>query len=466
MALPDLPVQGQNPWYEDRSNWDAAIEDLLPSTGVRAVGKGELILSVKDAPFGAIGTGAGGTDDSPAIQAAIDAAYAMTGIDLGSGQGAIRGATVFVPPGAYRCITKLKMRPYVSLVGSGTQTSRLFNDTGDLFGWDDTNGTVLEAHVSNIWLSTGTTGGHVFSLSGLATGGYARSNFNNVKMTTSNPTSSIWKQRDRSQLITMTWEGMIYDTVGRTVPAWDISVGGNDANSLAWTDSWCHSHGATGAPFFRVESTGAYNYSLTFKNLTGEQNGGGFIHLYAADGWIVENCPDWDMVAAYADDVFKFAPVSTRPCKNGRIIASYRIANPGGLAATKMDINSASALNQNIKIIGCTPPGLALAASLNGEVSVEGRAQGFKVVTGTYSLLATDPEDIVCNSASPFNITLPTGLNSIYGRTFRIKNIGAGTVTVVGTVDGAVNPTLAQWAKTAVRTDGQTALFGRIWFTV
>lgn len=428
------------------------------------VNAGELVFNVKD--YGATGGGSFGTDDTVAVQAALDAAYAMTGIDLGSGRGPIRGARVFVPPGAFRTTAPLKLRPYVSIVGAGTQTSRLFNDTTDLFSLTDADLLAYEAHMSDLWLSTGVTGGHVFNFSGLSTGGIARTNFTRVKMTTSNPVSSIWKQRDRSQLITVKWAECVFDTVSRTVPAFDISVGGNDANSLSWTDSWCHSHGATGAPFFRVESTGAWNYSLTFKNLTGEQNGGGFIHLYAVDGAVIENCPDWDLTAAYADDVFKIASVSGRQSKNVRVENSYRIANPGGLSAGKYDINAASATQQNVRVVGCTPPGLALAAAFNGDVSVDGRTIGFKTVTGTYSLIATDPDEIVCNSASPFNLTLPTGLNSLYGRQFRIKNIGAGVVTLVGTVDGAVNPTIAQWGKMDVRTDGQAALFGRIWWTV
>lgn len=64
----------------------ANIAAVAPNGGVRAVGKGELLTNVKD--YGA--TGNGTTDDSAAIQLAINAAAANT-------------RTVWFPPGTYLC---------------------------------------------------------------------------------------------------------------------------------------------------------------------------------------------------------------------------------------------------------------------------------------------------------------------------------------------------------------------------
>lgn len=75
MALPNLPVQGQNPWYDQRSTWDAEVGSRLPAGDLRAVGQGELVLNVRD--FGAEGNGV--TNDTAAIQAAVDKAFSQGG---------------------------------------------------------------------------------------------------------------------------------------------------------------------------------------------------------------------------------------------------------------------------------------------------------------------------------------------------------------------------------------------------
>ena len=67
------------------------------------------------------------------------------------------------------------------------------------------------------------------------------------------------------------------------------------------------------------------------------------------------------------------------------------------------------------------------------------------VVDATYQILSTD-DSVICNKASAFTVTLPV---AVVGTRFRIKNIGAGTVTVEGnskdTIDGQLNQSLSQW---------------------
>lgn len=85
MALPTLPTQGQNPWFTPRNDWDLAVAARLPGNDLQAVGRGELVLNVRD--FGAKGDGT--TDDTAAIQTTVNRAF-----DVG-------GAVVLVPPGVY-----------------------------------------------------------------------------------------------------------------------------------------------------------------------------------------------------------------------------------------------------------------------------------------------------------------------------------------------------------------------------
>lgn len=73
-----------------------------------------------------------------------------------------------------------------------------------------------------------------------------------------------------------------------------------------------------------------------------------------------------------------------------------------------------------------------------------------QVVTAATTLTAASPYKTIVNSASALTITLPTGPTS--GTTFMIKNIGAGSVTVSGSVniDGSATLVLAQWEATII----------------
>jgi hypothetical protein len=106
-----LPTIGQDPWGADLN---AALASLQAQIGD--------IVSVTDAAYGALGDNT--TDDTTAIQAALDAAYTDSAT-------APQGKTVFLPPGSYRTSAPLVIPPYVTLQGSyamrGTniQTSRI-----------------------------------------------------------------------------------------------------------------------------------------------------------------------------------------------------------------------------------------------------------------------------------------------------------------------------------------------------
>jgi hypothetical protein len=84
----------------------------------------QALFNVKD--FGAVGDGT--TDDTAAIQAAIDAAFAITTASPNDMIEA-RGATVFIPEGFYLTDT-LTLPSGVSILGAGTRATKLFNDFG------------------------------------------------------------------------------------------------------------------------------------------------------------------------------------------------------------------------------------------------------------------------------------------------------------------------------------------------
>lgn len=76
MALPNLPVRGQNPWYVERTNWDNAVEaeleGRLSSSGVTSAITNNAGVSVYD--YGVILNGS--TPTGASLQAAMNAAVA------------------------------------------------------------------------------------------------------------------------------------------------------------------------------------------------------------------------------------------------------------------------------------------------------------------------------------------------------------------------------------------------------
>lgn len=90
---------------------------------------------------------------------------------------------------------------------------------------------------------------------------------------------------------------------------------------------------------------------------------------------------------------------------------------------------------------------------VSGDVSVK---DPIMVITGSTALTANN-YIVVCNSGSALNVTLPTPstvADATYAKPYIINNKGAGLVTVVGTVDGTVNPTVAQNETMIVYTEG------------
>lgn len=98
-------------------------------------------------------------------------------------------------------------------------------------------------------------------------------------------------------------------------------------------------------------------------------------------------------------------------------------------------------------------------ANPNANLHVNGSfATKTTVATGTYTILNTD-QIIVCNSASPFTVTLPAAGAGNAGTQYTIKNIGAGLVTVSPNLEGA-SKTLTQYQYVTV------VSYGGAWYIV
>lgn len=113
MALPNLPTQGQNPWFTPRNNWDLAVEaELEGRLSAPELSKGFLsplskttttaaspVTYVNAADYGAVGGNTG--DQTAALQAAINAAGA--------------GGVVRIPSGTYRLTSGLTIPAWTTV---------------------------------------------------------------------------------------------------------------------------------------------------------------------------------------------------------------------------------------------------------------------------------------------------------------------------------------------------------------
>lgn len=133
MALPNLPVQGQNPWFTPRNNWDLSVKAELEGRLSEATLNNSLLRGLSVKSFGAVGDGT--TNDTAAIVAAESAAAAL-------------GSSIWFPAGVYmtggiqtrvslrgdRATLKLRASnaTVVEVVASGVEIDNLIIDGNNL----------------------------------------------------------------------------------------------------------------------------------------------------------------------------------------------------------------------------------------------------------------------------------------------------------------------------------------------
>ncbi len=122
-----------------------------------------------------------------------------------------------------------------------------------------------------------------------------------------------------------------------------------------------------------------------------------------------------------------------------------RLTNGSGGAQTSLSLNT---------YYGAFDAAGAAAAIAQSIIDLT-RSKTITSVSATYTIVLSD--DLIDCTANTFTVTLPTAVG-IIGRTFEVKNSGAGVITLEGdgseTIDGLLNQTLSTTDDIMVTSNG------------
>lgn len=347
MASPNLPTT--HTLYDDRDIHVAEHntingmlnkhdKDAVPAAGQTLLFDGTVykpgttVFNVQT--FGAQGTwnGSTGADDTTAILAAITAAQAL--------------ATAFViyfpplPSGKYYKMTSpLTLLTGGCYVGASQSASRIFCTSGSLISVG--SGSYYNLLFQDLGLYT--SGSHLIDL---GTGDLYKSDFIRCTLySAANAASWIHQNSggnfNENRFVQCTWDRNSTFTVAGI----DIVNSNGACNDNLWQSCLVYGHNGTGGgsgpfPAFRFEGTSSstYLYNNQFRNVVGEQNCGGLIWFFTANGLVIEDCTDEDATTNYSGHVIQVGTSgsSTLASRNISIKRSGRLG--GTLGASVFDI--------------------------------------------------------------------------------------------------------------------------------
>jgi len=362
-SAPEARASGMSPAYLDSAQ--TFLEENIFNKSV----------TFKDGPwidvraYGAAGDGS--TDDTAAIQAAINAVPTT-------------GGTVFFPTGEYKTTYAIILKSNLNIKGSGSVATQI-TTLGAGFSWSTI---ITNVHITDLFVYG--VGGHLFAP---AEGGLHLSTIERCGLAIDHPNYSIWYQNAAVAvyLEVVVEKCDLWQPPTATVPAWYLRDSSGNLNGNVWRDCRINGQNASIAPFFYIENANDQNYAYdnTFINTTCEQNRGGVLHIYSASNLIIQNMAIWD-ASVYTNDVIRIdrSPVTGGKLSRGATIIGYG-RRGGTLSAGKYDINAPVTGSTDVTLLGCnhssTPLTLNISALANMNAIVSSSpiaALGFKIKEG------------------------------------------------------------------------------------
>lgn len=389
----DDPTRDLGEWTEDgdiRLPGNLIVGgEIVGPTGVPPASNG-ITGWLNAKAFGARGDGV--TDDSAAIQRAIDAATAD-------------GGTVYLPPATYLVATPLVLKTRVRLCGDVEGKATLLTLANDLFAIPTAFTELVE--VDHLRLDV--TGGHVFN--GFR---YARCHFHHLQIHQRSSDKSIL-----AGTVTLLTTCYFTDSVGyvygatRTVPGINLNSAGVDLlteNVFDRLQLWNADNDNT-QYMIHIRSSHATSLARnnTFRNIVFEQCHGGGILAESLSGTLLEGCYCWDCTTtSIKADFFSFVKNATNAsgCQATTFLNCGRVGDgpDTGIQDINLDVNAVQTTIIGFSARGTgVVPRIDLAASLSSHII---GLQASSTVTGTAGAgyVSTEPGALTVRSGVDANM--------------------------------------------------------------
>lgn len=388
---------------------DAKIIPIAPDGGVRAVGKGELVINIMDPAYGASPTA------TPAANTvAINAAMA----DAVAG-----GGHVYVPPFTFPTNGISSTLSGLTMYGAGRNLSKITSATGDVL-------TLAGGSVTfrNIGFRSLPSGGHTVVVAPGTT--LSQSRFEMCNFTQDNDAKSVWYFNDTAGagggFFDDHWSDCLFQHKTTATVAGFFAYSNENNFFSANRFTRCRASNS-GAWFFDIalDAAGTFNYNNTWDTINFEVCDGGGIRLHGFNNTGIHNIGFFDN-DTITKNLIEIGRTGANNQSRGTRITNYHRSG-GALSAGVVDILLASGQNAGTN----TFEGISGTSTAGVTVDL-GSGSGYAVVLGYDQTFVTI---LNANAARSVLITSDNGIQTPSLTINGVKYL-AGTGAPEGVVTG------------------------------